>query len=120
VASRLSDADPNLSILVAESGGNGSEDPLTKYPVLFAHVLDPTSKYTLKAEGNASAQVDGRQVTIPHGHILGGGSVANLMTYSRPYTYDFDSWNMPGWSYEDVLPYFKKVNLPLRDAMELS
>lgn len=108
-----------MSILVVESGSNGSEDVLIKYPALFAHILDPNSKYTLTAEGNASDKVAGRKITIPHGHVLGGGSTANMMTYSRPYTYDFESWNTPGWSYEDVLPYFKKVDITLPKALIL-
>ena len=110
LASRLSDADPSLSILVVENGGQGSDDVATKYPILFMAALDPSSKSMRSHEGKPTDHVAGRKIAIPHGNVLGGGSTVNLMTYSRPYHYDFEAWNMPGWSFDEVLPFMKKAS----------
>ncbi|XDG07775.1 hypothetical protein ABKA04_007390 [Annulohypoxylon sp. FPYF3050] len=80
VASRLSDADKNLSILVIEGGGNNYNDPTIVNPVV-----------------------------VPSGGVLGGGSSINFLTYSRAQRSDFDSWKTPGWSAEEMLPYMKKL-----------
>lgn len=45
---------------------------------------------------------------FPQGRMLGGTSSVNAMIYSRGNKNDYDSWNVPGWKYDDVLPYFLK------------
>lgn len=45
---------------------------------------------------------------FPHGRMLGGSSSVNTMIYSRGIKDDYDNWNVTGWRYEDVLPYFLK------------
>jgi choline dehydrogenase-like flavoprotein len=62
------------------------------------------------AMSQPSEQLGGRGLAIAHGNVLGGGSTVNMMTYSRPYRFDFETWDMPGWQSEDVIPYFKKVS----------
>jgi choline dehydrogenase-like flavoprotein len=54
-------------------------------------------------------QLGDRQVVVPSGGVLGGGSSTNLMMYSRAQRSDFDSWGVPGWSADEMLPYLKKV-----------
>ncbi|KAK8062007.1 Alcohol oxidase [Apiospora phragmitis] len=94
VASRLSDADPSLSILVVEAGAN--------------NYGDPTIAMTLH-KGNKSDFLANREIVVPVGHVLGGGSSVNFLMYSRPQRSDYDSWQAPGWSAEDLLPYMKKT-----------
>jgi choline dehydrogenase-like flavoprotein len=80
--------------------------------MLFLAHMDPSSKFMKGAESEKSDQVAGRSLAIAHGNVLGGGSTVNMMTYSRPYRFDFETWEVPGWSSEDVIPYFRKVSLP--------
>jgi choline dehydrogenase len=66
--------------------------------------------YTADAGGCGLGLMDGRMM-VPRGKMLGGSSGINYMAYVRGHPGDFDSWaagGALGWSYDDVLPYFKK------------
>ncbi|KAK8045460.1 hypothetical protein PG993_005484 [Apiospora rasikravindrae] len=107
VAARLADADPELSILVIE-GGSDNQMPTIEYPACFLSHLAPDSKtnnfyLTKKAPGVAD-----RMLLVATGGVLGGGSSTNMMTYSRPQRSDWDSWDTPGWSAENIVPYLTK------------
>lgn len=112
VAARLSDADPDLRILVIEGGQNNYNDPAVVHPLLFLSHLLPTSKTTLFYKGNKEKQLGDRELVVPAGGLLGGGSSINLLMYTRAQRHDFDSWQTPGWSAEEMLPYLKRV-LPI-------
>ncbi|PGH00930.1 hypothetical protein AJ80_09092 [Polytolypa hystricis UAMH7299] len=109
VAARLSDADPKLSILVIEGGQNNYNDPSIIYPVLFLSHLMPTSKTTLFYQGSKESALADRELVVPSGGVLGGGSSINLMTYSRAQRSDYDSWQAPGWSAKELGPYLRKL-----------
>lgn len=81
-------------------------------PVFFLDHLLPTSKTTIFYKGNKSEKCAGREVVVPSGGVLGGGSSINFMMYTRAQRSDFDSWNTPGWSADELLPYLKKVPHP--------
>lgn len=110
VASRIASADPGLSILVVECGPNNFEDPAIIHPGLFFGHLAPDSKTTLFYASKPSSHINGRAPVVPSGGVLGGGSSINMCMYSRPQRSDFDDWNTPGWTAEDMLPYLKKVS----------
>ena len=62
-----------------------------------------------------------QQCRLPHGRVLGGGSSVNGMLYVRGSPRDFDQWahnGCDGWSYQDVLPYFKKAEHMHDDKMQ--
>lgn len=113
MASRLSDANPSLSILVVERGQNNLNDPTVTNPLYFMdNILDlgePNPRmmnYRCQSEPN----IAGRAMAVPAGSILGGGSSINMLTYTRPQREDLEGWNMPGWSADSMLPYMRKVS----------
>jgi choline dehydrogenase-like flavoprotein len=109
VAGRLAEADPNLSILVIEGGPNNLDVPTVVHPALSLGALVPTSDVTLFYQGVKESQLNDRELVVPSGGTLGGGSSINLMMYSRAQRSDFDAWGVEGWSADDMIPYLKKV-----------
>ncbi|KAK5988794.1 Alcohol oxidase [Cladobotryum mycophilum] len=109
IAARLSDANPNLSILVIEGGQNNYNDPSIIHPMLCSSHLMPNSKRSILYQAAKEVSVDNRELNVLSGGILGGGSSINLLTYSRAQRQDLDSWNTPGWSAEELIPYMKKL-----------
>lgn len=109
VAGRLAEADPSLSILVIEQGPNNYGVPTIVHPALFLTALIPTSEATIFYKGEPEPQLANREVVVPSGGTLGGGSSINLMLYSRPQRHDYDEWKVPGWNTDDLIPFMKKV-----------
>ncbi|ORY04581.1 GMC oxidoreductase-domain-containing protein [Clohesyomyces aquaticus] len=109
IAGRLAEANSNLSVLVIEGGPSNLDVPTITHPALFLAGLMPTSKHTLFYQGTKENQLGDRELIVPSGGTLGGGSSINLMMYSRAQRSDFNSWNVPGWSTEDMIPYLKKL-----------
>lgn len=115
VAARLSNADPNLSILVVERGPDNWNDPTVTNPLLFMENIlnlggpNPRMSYYHGQEEPSAAN---RAMVVPVGNVLGGGSSVNMLTYTRAQREDLDGWKMPGWSADEMLPYMKKVPSP--------
>ncbi|PVH99526.1 alcohol oxidase [Periconia macrospinosa] len=109
IAGRLAEADPQLSILIIEQGPNNLDVPTIKHPALFMNGLLPTSNATLFYKSKAEEQLNNRELVVPSGGTLGGGSSINLMMYARAQRSDFDAWNVPGWSADDMIPYLRKL-----------
>ena len=108
LANRLS-ADPANRVLLLEAGGN---DNWIWYHIpvgyLFA-IGNPRSDWMLKTEPEPG--LNGRSLNYPRGKVIGGSSSINAMVYMRGQAGDYDHWRqlgLPGWSWDDVLPYFKK------------
>lgn len=85
-----------------------------------AVMMLPTSINNYAFETIPQKGLNGRKGYQPRGKCLGGSSVVNAMIYTRGHRSDYDHWNAlgnPGWSYDDLLPYFKKSenNLGLKD-----
>lgn len=110
VAARLAAANPETSILVVESGGDNTA--LTcAIPALFYGNLKPDAETRNVYLANKTKHVADREIEIVTGGVLGGGSSINALMYSRAQRADYDSWNTPGWSADDMLPYLRKVCL---------
>ena len=108
LANRLS-ADPQNRVLLLEAGGPDNR-PLMAMPLAWRDTfMDPVVSWGLMSE--PEPYLDGRQIPVPRGKVLGGSSSVNGMMYSRGYAVDYDHWRqlgLSGWSYAEVLPYFKK------------
>jgi len=67
-------------------------------------------------EGEPEPTLNGRRVFTPRGKVLGGSSSINGLVYIRGQREDFDAWGVPGWGFDDLLPYFKKSEDQSRGA----
>jgi len=110
VAARLSE-DPTCRIALLEAGGPPPPQELmpAACPVLQQNPATDWM-YTADSGGCGLGLLDGRMM-VPRGKMLGGSSGINYMAYVRGHPADFDSWaagGATGWSYDEVLPYFKK------------
>lgn len=59
------------------------------------------------------ATVNNREISFPHGHVVGGSGAVNGMVWTRGAASDFNAWRdlgNPGWGWNDMLPYFRKVS----------
>jgi len=108
VANRLS-ADPGTRVLLLEAGGSDRKLNV-RIPVGFAKQFrtDLDWGYTAEPEPN----LIGRSMYLPRGRCLGGSSSMNAMINMRGPRENYDTWaselGAPGWSYDDVLPLFKR------------
>ena len=110
IASRLSE-DPACRVALLEAGARPPDVELM--PVACAAMqLNPATDWMYTADpGKAGRGLNGRRTPVPRGKMLGGSSGINYMAYVRGHPGDFDSWaeqGADGWSYADVLPYFRK------------
>lgn len=107
LANRLS-ADPANQVLLLEAGGDRQPRESVipaAWPKLFKSEFD----WAYETEPNAA--MNDRRIFVPRGKGLGGSSMMNAMMYVRGHRADFDEWaslGNDGWSYEEVLPYFKR------------
>jgi choline dehydrogenase len=109
LAARLSE-DPQTTVLLLEAGKADTSKPDIRIPKAFtSHFQTPYDwAYTTEEE----PEMLGRTMSWPRGKVLGGCSSINAMIYIRGNRYDYDAWEEAGnsgWSYSDVLPYFKKA-----------
>jgi choline dehydrogenase-like flavoprotein len=119
VASRLSE-DPTLSVCLLEAGGPDT-NPLVHMPAGVAAMV-PTSINNWQYQTVPQPGLNGRIGYQPRGKTLGGSSSINAMAYHRGHPEDFDRWaalGNPGWSYQEVLPFFKRAehNEHFKDAL---
>ncbi len=108
LAGRLTE-DPSLSLCLLEAGGGGNSWMINT-PV-GAVVIMPTKINNWALSTVPQAGLNGRIGYQPRGKCLGGSSATNAMAYIRGNRKDYDQWaalGNTGWSYDDVLPYFKK------------
>ncbi|KLJ09143.1 hypothetical protein EMPG_15441 [Blastomyces silverae] len=108
-AGRLAQAKPDLSILVIEAGVNSRNNPIVVNPAMYLANIAPGSTTAKFYKSKASDYLGGREVVVPIGNILGGGSSINFMVYTRAQEIDYDDWNTEGWTGKDMIPLIKKI-----------
>ncbi|MDE4173560.1 choline dehydrogenase [Phaeobacter sp. PT47_59] len=108
MAYRLSEA--GKSVLVIEHGGSDA-GPFIQMPGALSYPMN-MSLYDWGYKSVPEPQLNNRQLVTPRGKVIGGSSSINGMVYVRGHAGDYDHWatsGAAGWSYADVLPYFKRM-----------
>ncbi len=109
LANRLS-ANPKNRVLLLEAGGR-DVNPWIHIPVgYFKTMHNPGTDWCYETEKDPG--LNGRSIAWPRGKVLGGSSSINGLIYIRGQAQDYDQWRQlgnAGWSFDDVLPYFKKA-----------
>lgn len=108
LANRLS-ADPANRVLLLEAGERDG-NPLFRLPMLMGKLFQ-SGIYNWHYHTEPEPYLNDRSLYWPRGKALGGSSTINGMIYVRGNRHDYDRWSqlgLPGWSYEDVLPAFRR------------
>ena len=108
LAYRLSEA--GASVLVVEYGGS-DVGPLIQMPGALSFPMN-MKRYDWGYWSEPEPHLGGRRLACPRGKVIGGSSSINGMVYVRGHAKDFDAWEAmgaSGWSYADVLPYYKRM-----------
>jgi choline dehydrogenase len=114
VAARLSE-DAGTSVLLLEAGPP-DRHPLQLTPLAFLKVA-MGGRGTWQYESEPEPHLYGRRLAVPRGRTLGGTSSINAMIAIRGHPRDYDLWSeqgLAGWSYAEVLPYFKRLETSWR------
>ena len=115
LANRLS-ARAATRVLVLEAGGKPSH-PNLSIPAAF--YKNYGSRFDWGYETIPQRQLHRRRIIQPRGKVLGGSSAINAMIYIRGHRHDYDQWAAAGnrgWSYDELLPYFKRFEDQSRGA----
>ncbi len=108
LAARLTE-EAGVNVLLLEAGG-WDRSPWIKLPFAWGKVLRDRI-YGWNYETEPEPALDNRRVECARGKVIGGSSTINAMAYVRGHRADYDRWaasGLPGWSYADVLPYFRR------------
>ena len=120
LANRLSE-DRRVKVALIEAGGR-DRNPWIHVPAgYYRNFSNPA--VTWQFGSGPEPHLDGRTIPWPRGRVLGGSSAINGLLYVRGQAQDFDVWRQlgnVGWSYQDVLPYFKRSEDQERGARRVS
>jgi choline dehydrogenase len=103
LAARLTE-DPDVSVLLLEAGPPDQKENI-HVPAAFGTLFKTDVDWDYATFPEAGC--NNRMMYMPRGKTLGGSSSINAMIYIRGNRVDYDGWG-PGWTYDEVLPYFKK------------
>ena len=118
VAARLSE-NPSCRVLLVEAGPEDNS-PWVRMPLGFARVI-ADARYMWLWSSKPERTLNDRVFGLGRGKVLGGSTSVNGMIYLRGHPYDFNLWRQmgaAGWSYEEVLPFFKKSEKQSRGGDE--
>lgn len=98
------------SVLVIEFGGTDA-GPFIQMPAALSYPMN-MQRYDWGYQSEPEQHLGNRKLVVPRGKVIGGSSSINGMVYVRGHARDYDHWadsGADGWSYADVLPYFKRM-----------
>jgi choline dehydrogenase len=107
LAARLTE-DPDVRVALIEAGGS-QDFPEVAMPMAFPLLFKSAADWDLFSEPEPG--LGGRRLYLPRGKLLGGCGSINAMIYLRGNRVDYDEWaeqGATGWSFDEVLPYFKR------------
>ena len=110
LANRLSE-DENTTVLLLEAGKR-DKNIFIHMPAGYSQIVPEKNEQNYGFETETEENLDGRQMYWPRGRGWGGSSAINAMIYIRGNAWDYDHWSQlgnQGWSYESVLPYFRRA-----------
>lgn len=119
LANRLSE-DPDVTVALLEAGGRDTNIWIHIPAGYYRNITNPD--VTWQYGSGPEPHLGGRMVNWPRGRVLGGSSAINGLLYVRGQAQDYDVWRQlgnPGWSFRDVLPYFRKSEDQVRGESEL-
>ncbi|HYF24269.1 MAG TPA: GMC family oxidoreductase N-terminal domain-containing protein [Baekduia sp.] len=105
VAARLAE-DPVRRVLLLEAGGHDLS-LAARVPAAFPNQFHTKGDWDYYTEPEPGC--DNRRIYEPRGKVLGGCSAMNAMLWIRGSRLDYDGWGLPGWSWEEVLPFFRRM-----------
>ncbi|APE42868.1 choline dehydrogenase [Sulfitobacter alexandrii] len=108
MAYRLAEA--GRKVIVIEHGGSDA-GPFIQMPAALSYPMNMKT-YDWGYRSEPEPHLGGRRLACPRGKVIGGSSSINGMVYVRGHAMDFDHWQETGargWSYADVLPYFRRM-----------
>jgi choline dehydrogenase len=114
LAARLSE-DPNIKVCLIEAGPSDTAENI-HIPAAFGELF--RTRHDWDYDSHDEPFLDRRRVYLPRGRVLGGTSSINAMLYLRGNKIDYDGWGQRGWSYDELLPYFKRSEDNDRGASE--
>ncbi len=94
------------TVAVIEAGPQDNH-PFVKIPMALIWLMGSRRDWQFKSAPMAG--LNGRQINIPRGRMVGGSGSINSMVWFRGRASDFDGWNVPGWTWADVAPVFDAV-----------
>ena len=116
LATRLTE-NPAITLCLIEAGGR-DRNPWIHLPLGFGKLV-PNPKVNWGYMTEPEPHLNGRKLSWPRGRVLGGSGSINGLVFLRGAPSDYDGWEAlgaKGWSYKDVLPYFKRMEHNVRGA----
>src|ERR1700757_5092887 len=104
LANRLSESGRHQILLI--EAGPADKDFNIRFPGGIAKLIQD-KKHNWMFWTEPQPQLGGRGLYCPRGKTLGGSSAINAMCYIRGHASDYDRWAVPGWSYDELQPYFR-------------
>ena len=114
IAARLTE-DPNISVLLIEAGGENTKEAIG-YANGAGQMWAPDTNWGFNSVPQAA--LGGREIMQPRGKVMGGSASINVGSWSRGTAANYNSWNLPNWTWDKVKPWYIAIEDSDRGANE--